>query len=156
MTVDVRYHLVTTVDDLFYSALRRCKTVSRQERHCSPTNAFCSVGVLNTGIYTWCHSRSDCINFTVLFSSTRPQFQPPLLYQRLTLADRKASTMPSKSSKAVETTLIVSEAVLSALNDAAGFAPVPLLKEAAGSALKILQAVQASLSLPMIPKLSLM
>ncbi|EDR07800.1 uncharacterized protein LACBIDRAFT_327508 [Laccaria bicolor S238N-H82] len=54
--------------------------------------------------------------------------------------------MPSKSAKAVDITLIVSETVLSALVDAAGSAPFPLLKEAAGSALLILQAVQASLA----------
>lgn len=54
--------------------------------------------------------------------------------------------MPSKSAKAVDITLIVSETVLSALVDAAGSAPFPLLKEAAGSALLILQAVQKARS----------
>ncbi|KIJ94814.1 hypothetical protein K443DRAFT_683448 [Laccaria amethystina LaAM-08-1] len=50
--------------------------------------------------------------------------------------------MPSTSSEAVDTTLIVSVAVVSALEEAAGCTSVPFLGQAAGSALSILQAVQ--------------
>ena len=82
---------------------------------------------------------SPTVSVAITLSTTHPR-------------DRKASTMPSKSSKAVDTTLIVSEAVLSALGNAAGFAPIPFLREAAGSALSILQAVQVSIASPWSPR----